>query len=85
MALLTKAVLPLMEARKGKRSLIINLASQAALMPNPLFANYSATKAFDDFFTKGIYYELKSRGIDVLSVMPGGVSTGLNGLPVASG
>ena len=63
---------------KGKnRSIIINLSSQAALMPMPFFKNYSATKVFDDFFSKGLFYELRSKGVDVLSVQPGMVATAM--------
>ena len=48
-------------------------------MPCPYFANYSATKVFNDRLSLGLYYELKSKGIDVLSVMPGVVPTNING------
>lgn len=48
-------------------------------MPSPYFSNYSGTKVFDDYFSKGLYFELKGKGVDVLSVKPGCVSTKLNG------
>lgn len=69
--LLTQQLLGKFEERfsKGKnRSMIINLASQAALMPAPFFKNYAATKVFDDYFSKGLFYELRAKGVDVLSV-----------------
>ncbi len=48
-------------------------------MPCPHAANYAATKVFDDFFTIALYYELKAKGIDVLSVLPGLVATNMTG------
>jgi short-subunit dehydrogenase len=53
--------------KKGVRSLIINISSFSSMFPLPLLANYAATKVFDDYMSKGLYYELKSKGIDVLS------------------
>ena len=53
--LLTQQLVGKFEERFSKnknRSIIINLSSQAALMPMPHFKNYSATKVFDDFFSK---------------------------------
>ena len=46
------------------------------MVPFPYVANYSATKVFDDYFSKGLYYEMKSKGVDVLSVQPGRVASG---------
>jgi 17beta-estradiol 17-dehydrogenase / very-long-chain 3-oxoacyl-CoA reductase len=72
--------LPKLEARfksSNQRSAIINLSSQAALMPAPHHFNYAATKVFDDFFSKSLFYELRPLGIDVLTVNPGMVATAL--------
>ena len=55
--------------------MIVNLSSQAALMPAPFFKNSAATKVFDDYFSKALFYELRAKGVDVLSVKPGMVAT----------
>lgn len=57
--------------------MIVNLSSQAALMPAPFFKNYAATKVFDDYFSKALFYELRAKGVDVLSVQPGMVATAM--------
>lgn len=78
--LLTQQLVGKFEERFSKnknRSIIINLSSQAALMPMPHFKNYSATKVFDDFFSKGLFYEMRAKGVDVLSVQPGMVATAM--------
>lgn len=83
--LLTQQLVKGMEERFAKnkqRSIIINLSSQAALIPAPHHLNYAATKVFDDFFTRGLFYELRIKGIDVLSVKPGMVATALTGRKV---
>ncbi len=41
------------------------------------FAGYSATKSFNNVFSRSLYYEFASSGIDFLSLMPIGVSTPL--------
>ncbi len=46
-------------------------------MPAPFFKNYAATKVFDDFFSKGLFYELRAKGVDLLSVQPGMVATAM--------
>ena len=71
--------------KKKIRSIIINLSSMVAHFATPGQANYPATKIFDDLFTKSIYYELKPKGVDVLTVRPGFVSTGINNMPVTFG
>lgn len=42
----------------------------------PGHATYSATKAYVQSFAEGLHGELRPRGVDVLSVAPGPVSTG---------
>ena len=86
--MLTKTLVNRLRQRfidKRQRSVIINLSSASSLYPMPLTATYSATKLFDDVFSKSLYYELKSEGIDVLSVLPAFVSTKLNGMPLKTG
>ncbi|TNV76868.1 hypothetical protein FGO68_gene4799 [Halteria grandinella] len=81
--LLTQQVVSLMTGRKGKKSLIINFSSQAALSPTPGFSSYSATKVFDWYFSNAIAHELRRNDVDVLSVLPGMVATPLTGRKVA--
>ena len=62
--------------RKTKvRSLIINISSITALNPIPFYGAYCATKAFNEWFSKGLYFEKKKFGVDVLCVNPLGVDT----------
>ena len=44
-------------------------------MPAPQHLNYAATKVFDDYFSKSLFYELRPKGVDVLTVNPGMVAT----------
>jgi short-subunit dehydrogenase len=46
-------------------------------MPAPFFKNYAATKVFDDYFSKALFYELRAKGVDILSVQPGMVATAM--------
>jgi NAD(P)-dependent dehydrogenase (short-subunit alcohol dehydrogenase family) len=46
-------------------------------MPAPHHLNYAATKVFDDFFSKSLFYELRPKGVDVLTVNPGMVATAM--------
>ena len=50
-------------------------------MPSPHFSNYSGTKVFDDYFSKGLYYELRAKGVDVLSALPAMVATPMSMRP----
>ena len=72
MTLMTKMILPKMEARK--KGAIINVASGAAFVPQPFMTMYSATKAYVDFFSRSLSYECSDIGITVQSVCPGKVS-----------
>ena len=60
MTLMTKMILPKMEAKK--KGAIINVASVAAFAPSPLTSMYSATKAYVDFLSRGLSYEYKDKG-----------------------
>lgn len=55
---------------------IINVASVSALMPLPFWTNYSASKAYLHRLSQGLWYELKNKNIDVLSLCPGATKTG---------
>jgi len=73
MSLMTKIILPKMESKK--KGAIINVASVAAFAPQPLVTMYSATKAYVDFFSRGLSYECSDKGITVQCVCPGPVLT----------
>ena len=54
--MMTNHMIPHMLKRE-KRSAIINLSSFAAEHPVPYVSTYSATKAFNDFFSRAIGLE----------------------------
>lgn len=69
----SKAVLKGMtKARWGR---IINVSSVVAQMGNPGQANYCASKAGIEGFTRSLAHEIGSRGITVNSVAPGYIQT----------
>ncbi|XP_067413687.1 very-long-chain 3-oxoacyl-CoA reductase isoform X2 [Emydura macquarii macquarii] len=70
---MTRLVLPGMLERST--GIILNISSAAGMYPSPLLTLYSATKAFVDFFSRGLHAEYKSKGIIVQSVLPYFVAT----------
>lgn len=66
------ALKPMMKQRKGS---IVNISSVVGSMGNPGQANYAATKAGLEAFTKSVAKEIGSRGIRVNSVAPGFIKT----------
>jgi len=68
-----QAVIPVMKQR-GSGS-IINISSVAGHIPIPFHAVYSATKFAMNAIGKGARIELRSSGINVLTVCPGYVRT----------
>ncbi|XP_058486217.1 very-long-chain 3-oxoacyl-CoA reductase-B [Solea solea] len=65
---MTRLVLPGMaERRKGA---ILNISSASGMYPVPLLTVYSASKAFVDFFSRGLQAEYKNKGIVIQSVLP---------------
>ncbi|XP_039082713.1 very-long-chain 3-oxoacyl-CoA reductase [Hyaena hyaena] len=73
---MTRLVLPgMVERSKGA---ILNISSASGLVPVPLLAIYSATKAFVDFFSQCLHEEYRSKGIFVQSVLPFYVATKLS-------
>ncbi|MCB0341475.1 MAG: 3-oxoacyl-[acyl-carrier-protein] reductase [Pseudobdellovibrionaceae bacterium] len=71
--LCTKSVLkPMMKARSGS---IVNITSVIGQMGNPGQANYAASKAGIEAFSKSVAKELGSRGIRVNCVAPGYIVT----------
>ncbi|XP_005986970.1 very-long-chain 3-oxoacyl-CoA reductase-A [Latimeria chalumnae] len=70
---MTRLVLPgMLERKKG---VILNISSASGMYPVPLLTLYSATKAFVDFFSRGLHAEYKSKGVIVQSVLPFYVAT----------
>lgn len=57
--------------RDDRRGGIIMLASIAGMVPTPMFAHYSATKAWNRFLGEGLHEELARDGVDVVSLCPG--------------
>lgn len=66
---ITHIVLPLM-MKRSKRSLILNISSISGLIPTPLLATYSASKAFLGHFTLALRRELKETSVDVKLIRP---------------
>lgn len=70
---LTRALLPGMIARA--RGAIIVVASVAGRQAVPLFATYSATKAFDILLGESLWGEVRDHNVDVTVLEPGPVAT----------
>jgi uncharacterized protein len=62
-----------MRDRKGGH--ILNVASIGAYTPSPVYANYSATKAYVRDLTEAAAFELRGSGVRLCSVCPGLVKT----------
>uniref|UniRef100_A0A672G2E0 Very-long-chain 3-oxoacyl-CoA reductase-B-like n=1 Tax=Salarias fasciatus TaxID=181472 RepID=A0A672G2E0_SALFA len=73
---MTRIVLPQMVDRK--KGAILNISSASGMYPVPLLTIYSASKAFVDFFSRGLQAEYKSKGIIIQSVLPFFVTTKLS-------
>ncbi|KAL6652501.1 hypothetical protein ACP70R_011426 [Stipagrostis hirtigluma subsp. patula] len=71
----THAVLPGMVERG--QGAVVNIGSAAASMlpSDPLYAVYAATKAYVDQFSRSLYVEYRSKGIDVQCQVPWYVAT----------
>jgi len=61
--LLTQALLPVL--RRQPRSVLINVASMAALIASPLIAAYAATKSFNFIFSESIRQELRMEEVEM--------------------
>ena len=68
---ITRDLIPYM----GKNSRIINIASAAAFLPQPNFAEYAATKSYVLSFSRALNVELKEKMIHVTAVCPGPSAT----------
>ncbi|XP_051916474.1 very-long-chain 3-oxoacyl-CoA reductase-A [Hippocampus zosterae] len=70
---MTRLVLPRMADRS--KGVILNISSASGMYPVPLLTIYSATKAFVDFFSRGLQEEYRRQGIIIQSVLPFFVAT----------
>uniref|UniRef100_A0A8C5UG10 3-ketoacyl-CoA reductase n=1 Tax=Malurus cyaneus samueli TaxID=2593467 RepID=A0A8C5UG10_9PASS len=68
-------IMSVCEVSYQSKGIILNIASAAGMYPTPLLTLYSATKAFVDYFSRGLHAEYKSKGIIVQSVLPYYVAT----------
>ena len=76
--LVTKALLKnMLKARKGS---IVNITSVIGQTGNPGQANYAASKAGTEAFSKSTALEVASRGIRVNSIAPGFIATEMTGV-----
>ncbi|MDV8077330.1 SDR family oxidoreductase [Rhodococcus sp. IEGM 1370] len=73
---LTQAVLPGMRDRGSGK--IVNIGSMLASFPLAYRSSYAATKAAIKGFATAARYELKPYGIDITTVEPGSIATGLS-------
>jgi len=65
-----------LQSRKNEKPAgIIIMSSLAGLWGTQLVVPYGATKAFDYNLAEGLYYELKSRKVDVLGCIAGAIDT----------
>jgi len=67
-ARITRMVLPGMVKRKN--GLILNIGSFSGIVPSPMLATYSGTKAFVDTFSTALAEEVKRHGVIVQCVNP---------------
>ncbi|XP_075994432.1 very-long-chain 3-oxoacyl-CoA reductase-A isoform X2 [Genypterus blacodes] len=65
---MTRLVLPRMAERS--KGIVLNISSASGMYPLPLLTVYSATKAFVDFFSRGLQEEYRRQGVIVQSVLP---------------
>ena len=72
LTMLCKGLIPYM----AKNSRIINIASAAAFLPQPGFAEYAATKSYVLSLSRALNVELRKRDIYVTAVCPGPADTG---------
>jgi short-subunit dehydrogenase len=66
-------VVDMLRRRSGR---IMNVASTASFQPVPLFAQYSATKAYVLSFSEALNNEVSDRGVTVTTLCPGPTTSG---------
>jgi NAD(P)-dependent dehydrogenase (short-subunit alcohol dehydrogenase family) len=81
--LVCRAVLPIF--RRQGHGKIINVSGGGATAPMPRFSAYAASKAAVVRFTETLAEEVKSIGIDVNAIAPGGLNTRLLDEVLAAG
>lgn len=59
---------------KGRGGIIL-VSSASAMQGSALVQHYAASKAYILTLAEGLWYELKSKGVDVLGLMPGSTET----------
>ncbi len=69
------------QMQQRKSGYILNMSSLSAWMPMPGIALYAATKSYLYVFSRSLRHELRESGVSVTVVCPGGIATGLYGLP----
>ena len=60
---------------KRREGCILNVGSTASYLPLPFMANYAATKAFVNSFTRALRAELRPHGVQVCLLNPGPTQT----------
>ncbi|MDB5150190.1 MAG: short-chain dehydrogenase/reductase [Mucilaginibacter sp.] len=63
------------QAHAGKSNLIVNITTEAAIMPVPILPLYSASKAGLSVFTKSLRVQLKGSNFKVVEIIPPAVET----------
>jgi len=81
---LTKALLGSLaaSAREGRRPLVINISSDAAVTPYPNWGAYGASKAALHHLSRIWNEELAAEGVRIVSIDPGDMDTPLHALAV---
>lgn len=72
----TQVVAPILAQRK--RGLILTMGSFAGVMPTPLLATYSGSKAFLQHWSSALATELKPQGVDVHLIVSWFVATAMS-------
>lgn len=81
---MTRMVLPAMLARGRGAVVNVGSASGSLYTGSPLYAVYSATKAYVDMFSRSLHLEYKSKGVSVQCQIPYFVTTKMSKIRSAS-
>lgn len=65
-----------------KNGLVLNIGSFSSIVPSPMLATYSGTKAFVDTFSTALAEEVKNHGVTVQCINPYFVVSGIIRSPV---